>query len=149
MLADYYFYQGFGVYILLAWYTSGISHFFSVTFDPASALLGACLLPALLVSMFGGTNTLWTDMSGFQQAVAKIGPGWYTLENLTVIQIKALPAYLSHSPPVVDMLQSYNYKLDSLTKNSIIMLVLGFVWRILTLMSLQVNVHGAFRNIFF
>jgi hypothetical protein len=94
--ASYFFFDGFAIYLLLAWYVTGVSHFFSVTFDPASALLGACLLPglhicsifdevnslflsstaAVLVSMFGGTTTTWPDMTNLQQAIAKIGPGW-------------------------------------------------------------------------
>ena len=51
--SDYRYVQGAGVYLFMAWFTSKVSHFFSVTLDPAMALLIAVMVPCLYTSMFG------------------------------------------------------------------------------------------------
>lgn len=139
---DYQYRAGLSVYLLLAWYTSSVSHFFSVTLSPASALLLAVLVPAIEIALLSGTKPLLKDATNFQKVLAYIGCGWYSIEDLTLFEIKALPDNVQGLAPVQNMLSQYSYDLDHLTMNSLIMLLLGFVVRLLTLAALMIKVHG-------
>jgi ABC-type multidrug transport system ATPase subunit len=139
---DYYYRQGVTVYILLAWYTSAVSHFFSVTLSQANALLLAVLVPAIEIALLSGTKPLLSEATNFQKVLAYIGVGWYSIEDLTLFEIKALPSYVQNLTPVQEMLSNYSYDIDDLTKNSLIVLLLGFVVRLLTFAALCIKVHG-------
>jgi len=139
---DFSFADCYGVYILLAWVCSGIAHFFSVSLDRGSALLAAVLLPVILIAMFGGTGQFWSDMSGFGQAVVRVSPGFYATENFVALEIIALPHYVRHNDEVTEMLNLYSFYYNRITQNSLILLLQGFVWRLFTLIVLEVDVHG-------
>jgi ABC-type multidrug transport system ATPase subunit len=141
-LPDYMFVQGAGVFLLMAWFTSGIAHFFSVALSPAAALLISVLLPSLYTSMFGGVKPVYDDMTTAQRVVAYTGSGYYGIESLTVYELKALPEYTLNIEPVVSILTTYSYDLNCITENSLIMLAIGAVWRIFTLIALYSKVYG-------
>ena len=139
---SYKYFDGFSVYVLLAWFTSAVSHFFSVTLSPASALLLAVLVPAIWISMFGGTKPTYEEMSGAQKVIAYIGCGYYSIQDLTLFQLKALPDYVMNLDPVETLMSTYSYDMDNLTRNSLLMLLIGFIWRLFTLAALLIKVHG-------
>ena len=139
---DYHYRAGLSVYLLLAWYTSSVAHFFSVTLSQASALLLAVLVPAIEIALLSGTKPLLKDANNSQKVLAYIGCGWYSIEDLTLFEIKALPDNVQGLAPVQNMLSQYSYDLDHITMNSLIMLLLGFVVRLLTLAALMIKVHG-------
>ena len=136
------YWPGFSVYVLLAWYTSAVSHFFSVTLSPASALLLAVLVPAIWISMFGGIKPTFPDMNTAQQVISYIGCGYYSIEDVTLFQLLALPDYIMDIDPVVSLMTTYQYDSGDLTRNSLLMLLIGFVWRLLTLGALLIKVYG-------
>ena len=138
----YYYFDGFSVYLLLAWFTSAVSHFFSVTLSPASALLLAVLVPAIWISMFGGIKPAFPDMNTAQKVIAYIGCGFYSIEDLTIFQLLRLPDYVQDLDPVISLMSTYGYDMDDLTRNSLLMLLIGFVWRLLTLAALLIQVYG-------
>lgn len=139
---DYRFVEGLSVYLLLAWYTSSVSHFFSVTLSNASALLLAVLVPAIEISLFSGIKPQLPTATEFQKVLAYIGCGWYSVEDLTLFEVKALPENVANIAPVQAMLTAYAYDLNDLTKNSWIMVALGAAVRVLTLAALLIKVYG-------
>lgn len=75
-------------------------------------------------------------MSCVNRFISQFGPGWYSIESLSVIEINALPSYLHDSLPILNMLDTYSYDLKSVARNNCRMLALGFLWRFATLASL-------------
>jgi len=141
--------DGITVFLLLAWNTSAISHFFSIVLSPSTALLVAVLVPAIYVSMFGGIRPTYQDMSFFQKFIAYSGCGIYSIENLVLYQLKALPTYVLDIAPVVSVTTMYGYDMDDLTFNSLILLAIGFAWRIFTLIAIYlgaIDLKGCWRR---
>ena len=139
---EYKFFYGYSVYILVAWNTSAISHFFSVTLSPSTALLIAVLVPAIYISMFGGIKPTYNDMNTAQKVIAYSGCGIYSIENLVMYQFEALPSYVMNIAPIQSTLSTYNYSEDHVTRNALILLAIGAVWRLLTLIAICVKVYG-------
>ena len=140
---EYKFFKGYSVYLLVAWNTSAISHFFSVTLSPSTALLIAVLVPAIYISMFGGIKPTYNDMSGAQKVIAYTGCGLYSIENLVMYQFEALPSYVMNIAPIQSTLTTYNYSEDHVTRNALLLLAIGGVWRIFTLVAIYVKVYGS------
>jgi hypothetical protein len=140
---EYKFFYGYSVYLLVAWNTSAISHFFSVTLSPSTALLIAVLVPAIYISMFGGIKPTYSDMSTAQKVIAYTGCGIYSIENLVMYQIEALPSYVMEIAPIQSTMAMYNYSEDNVTKNALILLAIGVVWRLLTLIAIFFKVYGS------
>jgi hypothetical protein len=138
---EYKFFKGYSVFLLVGWNTSAISHFFSVTLSPSTALLIAVLVPAIYISMFGGIKPTYNDMSGAQKVIAYTGCGLYSIENLVMYQFEALPSYVMNIAPIQSTLTTYNYSEDHVTRNALLLLAIGTVWRILTLIAIYVKVY--------
>ena len=100
------------------------------------------LVPAIEIALFSGTKPLLNDATNFQKFLAYIGCGWYSIEDLTLFEIRALPDYVQDLIPIQDMLSNYSYSLDDLTKNCWIMVALGLAVRLLTLAALFIKVYG-------
>ena len=140
---QYRFFHGYSVFLLVAWNTSAISHFFSVTLSPSTALLIAVLVPAIYISMFGGIKPTYSDMNIGQKVIAYSGCGIYSIENLVMYQLEALPSYVMDIAPIQATLTTYNYSSDHVSRNALILLAIGAVWRILTLIAIYMKVYGS------
>jgi ABC-type multidrug transport system ATPase subunit len=138
----YLYLEGLSAFVLMAWYTSGVSHFFSVTLPTASALLLAVLVPAIQMSLLSGVKPTMSSATGFQKFLAYIGCGYYSVADLTYFKIKSLPENVQTIPPVTTMMNEYSYDLSDLARNCWIMLALGVAVRLLTFIALLIKVHG-------
>jgi hypothetical protein len=138
----YRYLEGFSVFFLMAWYTSGVSHFFSVTLPTASALLLSVLIPAIQMSLLSGVKPTMSQATAFQKFLTYIGCGFYSVSDLTIFKVKSLPTSVQSISPITAMLNEYSIELSDLTRNSLLMLVLGIALRLLTLFALFVKVHG-------
>jgi ABC-type multidrug transport system ATPase subunit len=134
--------EGFSAFLLMAWYTSGVSHLFSVTLPTASALLLAVLVPAIQMSLLSGVKPTMSSATSFQKFLAYIGCGFYSVADLTIFKVKSLPDNVQSIYPVQAMLTEYSINLDDLARNCFLMLALGVGLRILTLIALLIKVHG-------
>ena len=121
----YRYVEGFSVFVLMAWYTSGISHFFSVALPTASALLLAVLIPAIQMSLFSGVKPTMNTATNFQKFIAYIGCGYYSVADLSLFKVESLPENVQSIAPVTAMMDEYSYHLSDLARNSWIMVALG------------------------
>ena len=140
--ADYSYGDGFSVFLLLGWYCSGVAHFFSVTMGPANGLLVAVMLPAIELCVLSGITSPVPTASAFQKFLYYIGIGLYAVEDLTVIEVNALPKNVQQTPYVKDMMKTFDYSDSHLVRNAVISFLLGLLIRFLTLAVLLIKVHG-------
>ena len=142
MQLDYSFAQGLGTFVLLAWYCAGISNFFSVTMGNANGLLIAVLMPAIEISILSGIKPTMSTATGFQQGLNYIGIGYYSVEDMTLVEVRSLPENVQNIPDITAMMSLYAYDQNHLTRNSIVSLCLGIAVRLCTLAALFIKVHG-------
>ena len=137
---DYYIWEAFAVYICLAFYCSGMAQIFAVACDPATALLGAMLVPTLLTSMYGGVGTYYSDMGSTGKIGVAIGPGWYSIETLTSFEVKALPEYVRQNDEIQEMLKTYSYDLGVVSFNLCVLAGFGAFFRLVSLIALYIKI---------
>jgi ABC-type multidrug transport system ATPase subunit len=139
---DYTYGEGLSTFLLLAWYCSGVSHFFSVTMGTANGLLLAVMLPAVEITILSGVKPTMSSATNFQKFLNYIGIGYYSVEDLSLFEVRSLPENVQQLPAVTNMMSTYAYAQNHLTRNSLISLALGIVVRLVTLATLMIKVYG-------
>ncbi|CAE8673647.1 unnamed protein product [Polarella glacialis] len=125
------------VFIMSAWYHSGLGMLFSVTFSSTSASLLLCVFaPMVLQLAFAGTLIKISDMSAGQKALSSISCGrWYNQE-LYIRELQHFPEHTHKFPEVVKQLASIQADLDDAGVGILNLAILGLLLRIWALIVL-------------
>lgn len=139
------------VYILANWYIAGMAQFISLAVDPSIAILVACMGPALLSTMFGGTgNRTLKDFNNLQLAISNISPGrWFSFAAFRTV-IKSFPSSVWDLQIFKNGMENYGWDkwtthmtaVDTEADRCLMALfILGLVFRFLTLAILYMIKH--------
>ena len=109
---------------------------------PSTGLLLAVMVPAIEICVLGGVKPTMAEATTFQSVLFYASIGFYSIEDLSLYEVKALPSNVQQLPAVKDMLSTYSYSLDHLTRNLIISAALGLIVRLLALIAIQIKVRG-------
>ena len=138
----YSFMEGLSVYLLMAGYTSGFSHFTAVTLPLAIALLVSVLIPAIQTTLFAGVRPAMISATSLQKFISYIGFGYYSVADLALFRIKSLPKNVQTLPEITFMMNEYSYDLSDIPRNSWIVFGLGLACRLMTFAALWFKVYG-------
>jgi hypothetical protein len=96
------------LFILAAWYHTGLGMMFSVVFpNPTTSLLLSVFCPMILQIAFSGGMIKIDEMSGIQKALSMLSCGrWFNTE-LYVREMERYPAHILNFPAVVQTFQAY------------------------------------------